>query len=617
MRAFLQRLRPSDPEAPEAEAAPARPTAWHAWAWALVCLLAGALQAAALAWPTALSAWPGTAPGAPSGIWQIASLATLVLALLRARSLGQAAGRGWLFAWSWLACTFWWLFVSMHTYGGLAAWMAVAAVLALAGALALPYAAATWVLAMAAPRSRGGQALLFAALWTLAELARGRWLTGFPWGAGGYAQVDLLGALGPWVGVYGLGALAALLAYALGVVLHKTLPRARVASAPQRGFTAAPQTLTSAVAIALLALVVGLFWSPQIQDAALADTRAEGTVRVWLLQGNVAQNEKFETGKGVAQALRWYPEQIEEAQAAVVAGRKGAPQLVVAPETALPMLPQQMPADRFWSPLLKRLADQQSVAPARRMAVLVGLPLGAFETGYTNSAWGITSEKAAAGAALIAGAEDGTLLQPGGGSLPGAGFYRYNKHHLVPFGEFIPPLFRWFTDLMQIPLGDFARGNLVQPQWVHAGQRIAPNICYEDLFGEELAAAFGPGQAAPTVLVNLSNIAWFGDTLAIDQHLQISRMRAKELGRPMLRATNTGATAAIDHRGTVVDQLPRLSRGRLEVTVEGRSGLTPYAQWVGTWGLAPLWALCLGVLGMAVLAMLWRAVVPAAATPRR
>jgi len=174
--------------------------------------------------------------------------------------------------------------------------------------------------------------------------------------------------------------------------------------------------------------------------------------------------------------------------------------------------------------------------------------------------------------------------------------YRYDKHHLVPFGEFIPPFFKWFTAMMNIPLGDFNRGAAGQPSFVWAGQRIAPNICYEDLFGDELGARFINPAEAPTVLVNFSNIGWFGDTLAIDQHLQISRMRALEFERPMVRATNTGATAVIDHRGVVTHQLARYTRGVLQAQVHGRglnaqSGwhITPYAWWVSRWGHAPLW----------------------------
>ena len=159
----------------------------------------------------------------------------------------------------------------------------------------------------------------------------------------------------------------------------------------------------------------------------------------------------------------------------------------------------------------------------------------------------------------------------------------------MPFGEFIPPLFRWFVQLMNIPLGDFTPGAINQPSFAWQGQRLAPNICYEDLFGEELAARFADPATAPTAFVNLSNIAWFGDTVAIDQHLAISRMRALEFERPMLRATNTGATAIIDAQGRVTQQLPRLTRGVLRGTFQGGTGITPYAAWAARWGLAPLW----------------------------
>jgi apolipoprotein N-acyltransferase len=174
--------------------------------------------------------------------------------------------------------------------------------------------------------------------------------------------------------------------------------------------------------------------------------------------------------------------------------------------------------------------------------------------------------------------------------------YRYDKQHLVPFGEFIPFGFRWFTRMMNIPLGDFERGPLVAPSFVVKGERVAPNICYEDLFGEELAARFAVVGEAPTILANLSNIGWFGQTIAVDQHLQISRMRSLELQRPMLRATNTGATVVIDHRGAVTHRMAPHTRGVLEGTVQGRTGLTPYAIWAGRYGLWPLAALAMVIV---------------------
>ena len=120
------------------------------------------------------------------------------------------------------------------------------------------------------------------------------------------------------------------------------------------------------------------------------------------------------------------------------------------------------------------------------------------------------------------------------------------------------------------------------------------------MFGEELAARFVDPARAPTVFVNVSNIAWFGNTVAIDQHLQISRMRALEFGRPMIRATNTGATAIISHTGAVTHALPRHTRGTLVGEVQGRSRITPYAWWAGRLGLWPLWTLGLAALGLAL-----------------
>jgi apolipoprotein N-acyltransferase len=160
--------------------------------------------------------------------------------------------------------------------------------------------------------------------------------------------------------------------------------------------------------------------------------------------------------------------------------------------------------------------------------------------------------------------------------------YRYDKHHLVPFGEFIPPGARWFVDLMTIPLGDFGRGDLVQPAFRVKDQWVLPNVCYEDLFGEEIAAqlsaAADRNAPVPSLLLNVSNIAWFGDTIALPQHVQISQMRSLETGRPMLRATNTGMTAVIDERGRISAQLPSYTRGSLAVTVQGTRGATPYTR---------------------------------------
>jgi apolipoprotein N-acyltransferase len=312
-----------------------------------------------------------------------------------------------------------------------------------------------------------------------------------------------------------------------------------------------------------------------------AFTRAHGELTVALVQTNVPQDEKFDPQR--------LPQTLAAVQAALLAARAD---LVVAPETAVPLLPGQLQdfVPGYWQGLVDHFA-----APGAGRAALVGMPLGDFDRGYTNSVVGLAPPAAGrAGAAASAG-------DP---SAPPGIAYRYDKAHLVPFGEFIPVGFRWFTELMNIPLGDFARGRADPPSFVAAGQRIAPNICYEDLFGEELARRFAGGaDAAPTLLANLSNIAWFGPTIAVDQHLHISRLRTLEFQVPMVRATNTGATAAITHEARVAAMVVPHTRGTLAAVVQGRAGVTPYAWWAGRLGLAPL-----ALLGVAVaaLAAVWR-----------
>ena len=149
----------------------------------------------------------------------------------------------------------------------------------------------------------------------------------------------------------------------------------------------------------------------------------------------------------------------------------------------------------------------------------------------------------------------------------------------MPFGEFIPFGFRWFVDMMKMPLGDFRRGTLDQPAVPVRGIHVAPNICYEDLFGEEIATTLRQQATPANMLANVTNLAWFGDTIALDQHLQISRMRALEMRRPMLRATNTGMTAVVRPDGSVQAKLPTFEIGTLSATVQGMQGLTPYIRW--------------------------------------
>ena len=500
---------------------------WLSAPTVLILFVSALAQALSIAWP-----WGGVVdPGGTLPWLQCLAMAAFVAVLNRCHSPRQAALAGLIFATIWLCGVFWWLYVALHTYAGLPGILAATAIASLAAALALYYAAASYCYAFLRGQRAWMASLLFAALWTGAEMARGTWLTGFGWGATGYAHLDgWLASFIPWLGAYGVTALSAWLAANL---------------AQLRSIGRTPQILSA------LVLAVGA-WTSYVPPAW---TQPHGELNVTLLQGNIPQDEKFEPGSGVPLALGWYAEQL-------LANRSA---LVVAPETAIPLLPQQLPQG-YWQKLQQRFATGQQAA-------LIGFPLGSFKDGYTNSVLGFSPQ-------------DSEL-------------WRYDKHHLVPFGEFIPPLFKWFTQMMNIPLGDFNRGALGQPSFAWAGQRMAAHICYEDLFGEELATRFVDVDEAPTIFVNVSNIGWFGDSIAIDQHLNISRMRALEFERPFVRATNTGATVIMDHRARVTAALPRATRGILEGQVQGRDGMTPFAWWASRWGLWPVWLAVLGVVALA------------------
>ena len=567
------------------------------WTYGL-CVAAGVLHGFSMAWPAFAGGDGLEIPGQASGLLQCISLAILGGQLLqlagqeenfaslkpKPRMGLQAAWLSALFATSAMTATWGWLYVSMNRYGGLSPWLSALAVLLLASALSLYFALAgglwvklfrAWILAnrlregryagdrngsssglsaMAFAELKQGLAgaCLFAGLWTLAELARGQWFTGFPWGAGGYAHTDsLLATYAPWLGVYGIGFLAALLGIGLPITLSMLMARR------SRAWWG----------MSLMGLTLGLGIPLYLTHAGLDFTQTAGTMKARLLQGNIPQDEKFIPAQGVQVALNWYSEQL----------LANTESLVVTPETAIPVLPQQLPTS-YWQALKDKYKPPHDSQTASPQMAWVGLPMGSAGMGYSNSVISLSSNPEA---------------------------YRYDKQHLVPFGEFVPPFFQWFIRMMNIPLGDFNRGPLVQTALEWQGERLAPNICYEDLFGEEIGAQFKDAARAPTVLVNVSNIAWFGNTVAIDQHLNISRMRALEFARPMLRATNTGATVVIDAQGRVTHALARHTRGALVAEVQGADGLTLYARWVSHFGLAPWWLLGASVLLIAALAR-WR-----------
>ena len=263
-------------------------------------------------------------------------------------------------------------------------------------------------------------------------------------------------------------------------------------------------------------------------------------ISVALLQGNIPQSLKFDPVR-YAHTLETYERLADESRA----------RLIVFPETAVPRF-----LDAVDPAYLKRL---DAIAQRNHGDLLLGVPTRRSSDEFYNSvvAFGVSRTQA------------------------------YHKEHLVPFGEFAPPGLAWTLELVNIPMADFQRGKTRKPLEV-AGQHIAVNICYEDAFGAEIARLL----PAATLLVNVSNVAWFGDSLAPAQHLQIAQMRAIETGRMHLTATNTGITAAIGADGAIAARLPQFTEGRLDTTAQGRTGTTPYVAFAD----GPALALCVLLL---------------------
>ena len=305
--------------------------------------------------------------------------------------------------------------------------------------------------------------------------------------------------------------------------------------------------------VSLLAALVGALFAEDVSTGRRTPARlfALGTAIVLVLAGAALSGRAWTKPQGeplsvallqgnVAQDLKWRPEKLDESMRIYYELMRDHPaQLTVLPETALPTIRSQLPVD--YLDAMQRLAER------RNGDLLFGIVTGDAAR-YANSVL--------------------TLNR-------GTGAQQYDKSHLVPFGEFVPPGFAWFMRLASIPMSDFTPGPVKQAPLSLGDQRIAVNICYEDAFGEEIIGALPEA----TLLANVSNVAWFGDSLAPAQHLQIARLRALETGRMMLRATNTGMTAIVGADGNVQAVLPPFTRAALTGKVQGYTGSTPFTRW--------------------------------------
>ncbi|MCG5536399.1 apolipoprotein N-acyltransferase [Ectothiorhodospira mobilis] len=261
-------------------------------------------------------------------------------------------------------------------------------------------------------------------------------------------------------------------------------------------------------------------------------TRPAGpTLSASLLQGNVAQEDKIDPAQLPLSMDRYRRLSLEAAGS----------DLILWPETAVPAFYDQLQAPLL-DPLARRLEEEGS-------ALIIGVFTYDPETGAMYNS-----------------------IARVGGEDPAV----YHKRKRVPFGEYLPlrGLLAWLDAYIQLPMADLSRGH---GGWTleAAGITLGPSICYEDAFGAQTIRALPEAR----LLVNVTNDAWFGDSIAPHQHLEIARVRAVETGRPMLRATNTGVSAVIGHRGEVLARSPQFTTHILTARVQPRAGITPYARW--------------------------------------
>ncbi len=448
---------------------------------------------------------------APFGVYLLAPLllAPLLHSFLHANPRTAATYGFWFGAGLFLAGTYW-LYNSIHVFGGAPLILAIFLMLALVAIMGLYYAATGWLTA----RLSGGKPMLLLLVapsaWVAIEWIRGWFLTGFPWLAIGYSQVDSpLVGLAPVIGVYGMSLAVTFSATAVVVAVN------------------VGQKLRWILAsVAVTPWLVGFV----IQDIEWTE-EAGPAVTTTIVQGGVSQDRK------------WLPEQFRPTLTMYrrsLAENPGS-EIILWPEVAIPSL-------------LHYVEDYVEVLQSDLRASGQTLLFGILEQDQETQA-----------------VHNSVVL------LDGADRQVYRKRHLVPFGEFfpVPDFVREWMRLMSLPYSDISAGDAVQPLLqTPGGQQLSVAICYEDAYGAEQLYALPEA----SILINVSNDAWFGDSIAPYQHLEIARLRAIEVGRPVVRATNTGVSTFISADGTLSGTLEQFTEDSASADVMPRGGLTPYAR---------------------------------------
>jgi len=423
-----------------------------------------------------------------------------------------------------------WVHVSLESYGGLPLIVTLLLIVVLALYLAIYPALACYLLGRFKHESPIFNVILFTSAWVVTEYIRGVFLTGFPWLSLGYSQTQ--GLFSPFASVFGLLGLTAL------ICLLATL-----------GFYALTRSKLCVVTLVIV------FTGAQYITSQPALIEQEESVNLALVQGNITQSAKWDAKAMWPTITRYMDLSREHFDSDVI----------IWPEAA-------MPAVEGWVSDYLKLMD--SSASFNDSAIITGI-IG--RTLKTNNQQAQQPQSPSPkthdyfnAIMTVGNPSDSRNID---------GIYRtnhsnrYYKHQLLPIGEFVPfeTLLRPLAPLFNLPMSSFSRGQWAQNNLTARGFTFAPAICYEIAFGELVRANMTPDT---NFLLTISNDAWFGQSIGPHQHMQIAQMRAIELGRPLIRVTNTGITAVVNTDGSIAKQLPQFEEAVLRANVHVVTGET-------------------------------------------
>ena len=458
---------------------------------------------------------------APFDLFPVAFLTLAGLGyLIRTATPKQAAGLGFCFGLGMYLFGVSWVYVSLSTYGGMPLWMGSIAVLGFAAILAVFSGLPTFVASLLADRKPNRVLLLLPFTWVVFEWCKSWVLTGFPWLDIGYTQTQSW--LFAWAPIGGIYLISFIVVTVSMLLLQCVLNRST-----KLGLS------FGSVTLAIFICSYGLDfirWTKPVGEPQV----------VGVVQANIAIEEKW-----LQRNQRRTIDQYQSLSAELAGSRSAqtsSADLIVWPETALPLYASQTD-QAFW----------QTISPPNT-AVLAGLLDYDGENSYN--------------AAVLSCAESRGEPQ------------LYRKRHLVPFGEYQPLkfLFAWVFEYLNLPMSDFAGWRGQQPLTCDGGINIGLSICYEDAFSNEYRQHLGDA----TVLINISEDAWFGDSFAPHQRRQLAQMRARELGRPLVRAANSGPSLFIDAQGVMANATPQFEVAIAKHAVQPMTGRTPFVV-LGSW----------------------------------